>query len=394
MGWDSRFLRNTKRLILSSFVSCFFFGAAYSQSIDNLKRERDKIQQEISAANNLLVNNKNEQRSIEENIHLLLTQIIGRQRIIVSINVEIVSLQNKIAETNGSIRILEVEIEKYKHEYELLLIELYKRRSSYDVLSYLLGSESFNQAFQRYRMIQELNTYRKRQVQVLVKSEQMLIDQRDNLLVLKQKLEEKLGELHAESNLLSIKKGEHESYIKTLKGQEKKLYSDIQSKKQKDEALENQILELIASVSKVKVRTSEGKDFGKNKGLLNSPVLQGVIVSNFGEHDHPVLKGVKVKNNGIDFKVDGSTVVQSIFEGEVSRIVSIPGYNKAVIIRHGKYLTVYANMEEVSVKSGDIVRQNQSIGRVFSGTGENSRTLHFEIWFENTKQNPEQWLKL
>jgi murein hydrolase activator len=103
---------------------------------------------------------------------------------------------------------------------------------------------------------------------------------------------------------------------------------------------------------------------------------------------------VKVKNNVLDVKISSNGTVRSVFDGEVTRVIGIPGYNKAVIIRHGKFLTVYANLDEIRVQSGQVVKQGQPIGTVFSGQGDHSNTLHFEIWNENAKQNPEHWLKM
>jgi murein hydrolase activator len=383
-----------KFLLISNLLICCSLTPIVAQSVDNLRKERERLQQEISTANKLLQDNKLEQSSTEQNINLLLGQIQGRQKIIANINSEVSTIRARISESNSNIRKLELEMDKHKREYELLLLELYKRRGTSDVLSYLLSSDSFNQAFQRYRMLQELNSYRKNQVLVLRKTETMLLSERSNLMVLKSTLEERLKDISKENRLLADKKREHELYIGTLKGKEKTLHAEIQAKRKRDQVLEKQIVDIIASVTKDGRKVSEGKDFGKNKGLLDIPVRNGVIVSNFGEHDHPVLKGVKVKNNGIDLKISGSESVQSVFEGEVSRIVSIPGYNKAVIIRHGKYLSVYANLSDIVVKTGDIVTKNQTIGKVFTGPGDNSGTLHFEIWFENSKQNPEQWLKM
>jgi murein hydrolase activator len=383
-----------KLLLISSLLFFCSLWTSVAQSVDNLRKERERLQQEITTANKLLQDNKMEQSSTEQNINLLLGQIQGRQKIIANINNEVSNIRKRISESNSNIRKLELEMDKHKREYELLLMELYKRRGNSDVLSYLLSSDSFNQAFQRYRMLQELNSYRKNQVLVLRKTETMLLSERSNLMVLKTTLEERFKDISKENKLLADKKKEHEIYISTLKGKEKALHAEIQAKRKRDQVLEKQIVDIIASVTKDGRKVTEGKDFGKNKGLLDTPVKNGVIVSNFGEHEHPVLRGVKVKNNGIDLKISGSELVQSVFEGEVSRIVSIPGYNKAVIIRHGKYLSVYANLSDIVVKTGDIVSKNQTIGKVFTGPGDNSGTLHFEIWFENSKQNPEQWLKM
>ena len=77
----------------------------------------------------------------------------------------------------------------------------------------------------------------------------------------------------------------------------------------------------------------------------------------------------------------------------MSRVVGIPGYNKAVIVRHGKFLTVYANLGSVSVNSGTKISKGSKIGEVYSSANDDSDVLHFEIWEENSKINPSVWLK-
>jgi len=77
-----------------------------------------------------------------------------------------------------------------------------------------------------------------------------------------------------------------------------------------------------------------------------------VITSTYGEHPHPVLKYVKVKNNGIDISTEKGAYVRTVFSGKVSRVMSFPNLNTVVIIRHGEYLTVYSNLEGVTVKTG------------------------------------------
>jgi len=77
----------------------------------------------------------------------------------------------------------------------------------------------------------------------------------------------------------------------------------------------------------------------------------------------------------------------------VSKVVSIPGAHKAVIIRHGEYLTVYSNLREVIVKPEEKVKAKQSIGTIYTDANDGNKTaLHIEIWKQNTKLNPAHWL--
>ena len=132
--------------------------------------------------------------------------------------------------------------------------------------------------------------------------------------------------------------------------------------------------------------------FASNRGRLPWPCERGFISSPFGEHKHPVLEYVKVKNNGVDIMTERGSLVKAVSNGRVSRGMSFANLNRVVIIRHGDYLTVYSNLSEVSVRDGQEVSAKQAIGRVFTNPDEQKGELHFEIWRGKVIQNPEDWL--
>jgi len=134
--------------------------------------------------------------------------------------------------------------------------------------------------------------------------------------------------------------------------------------------------------------------FAGNKGSLPSPIDKGNIVSSFGEHPHAEFQNIKIKNNGIDISSVSGAKAKAIFEGEVSSVIFIANLNYVVIVRHGDYLSVYSNLEDVTVKKGDKVKIRQSLGTVSTGQGENKSRLHFELWQGTIVQNPASWLKI
>ena len=105
-------------------------------------------------------------------------------------------------------------------------------------------------------------------------------------------------------------------------------------------------------------------DFAKNAGKLPWPVERGVITSRFGEHDHPVLKNIRVKNNGIDITTSKGSIARSIYKGVVSRVVGIPGGNMAVIVRHGEYLSVYSNLKKYLLKPAITFKSNKVLRNI------------------------------
>ena len=134
--------------------------------------------------------------------------------------------------------------------------------------------------------------------------------------------------------------------------------------------------------------------FAGNRGRLPSPVDKGAVISSFGEHPHPEFQNIKIKNNGIDILSAPGAQAKVVFDGEVTSVMFIANLNYIVIVRHGDYLTVYSNLQDVSVKKGDKVKTRQSLGTVSTGQGESKSRLHFELWQGTIVLNPAAWIKI
>ena len=89
--------------------------------------------------------------------------------------------------------------------------------------------------------------------------------------------------------------------------------------------------------------------------------------------------------------VKPGTQAKAVFNGKVTQVVVLPGYNQCVLVNHGEYFTLYAKLKSVSVKAGDSIRTGQVVGVVDSIGGED--LFHFELWKGTTPQNPENWLR-
>ena len=119
-----------------------------------------------------------------------------------------------------------------------------------------------------------------------------------------------------------------------------------------------------------------------------------MVVGTFGEQQHQELKYVRTNNSGIDIRTNAGADARAVFKGVVTRVFVVPGYNNSVIVRHGNYLTVYSNLSQVYVQAGDQVNTRQALGRIFSDPAEgNATVLHFQLWKEKTKLDPQPWLE-
>lgn len=135
--------------------------------------------------------------------------------------------------------------------------------------------------------------------------------------------------------------------------------------------------------------------FAQNKGRLPMPVRGRYdLVRGFGLQQHNTHSRIQISNGGIDLRTYGDRSAYAVFSGVVSQIFMTPGYGQSVIVRHGNYLTVFANLANVRVAKGQRVSTGQAIGSISSsGDADRAGVLHFQIWHERTKLNPSQWLK-
>lgn len=135
--------------------------------------------------------------------------------------------------------------------------------------------------------------------------------------------------------------------------------------------------------------------FEAAKGTLPKPVAGSFkIVNQFGRHAHPDIPNVEYDNPGIDAEVAPGSFAQAVYPGKVSGVYMLKGFRTVIIVNHGKYYTVYANIDSPNVKSGDQVTQGQTLGKLFSDKDDNDRTIiHFEVWCSRDKLNPNEWIK-
>lgn len=134
-------------------------------------------------------------------------------------------------------------------------------------------------------------------------------------------------------------------------------------------------------------------NFERNQGRLPWPTSNGFISGHYGVQAHPVLKHVTTNNKGVYIQTPSGSSARAVFDGIVTQRFSIPGSNNAVIIQHGNYRTVYANLTQIYVKEGDRVSAKQSIGKIYTDDEKENKTeLYFQIWNGKSIQNPESWI--
>lgn len=403
----------TKHLLV--YILLILSCPAFSQQTKgDLEKRKEKIQREIEFTNKQLQIVTKNKSATKEQLEALQKKIKLREQLIGTINSEINALGGQIAHTANEISTMESKMQRLKASYARMIQYAYQNRNIYQRLMFVFAAADFNQAYKRITYLQEYSQHRIAQAQQISETQVQLTGKKQLLETRKnEKTNLKVSEQNNKATL-EKEKTEQDQLMKNLTAREQKLRKDLaekQAAKQKlDRAIEAMIRKEIEAIKRkaaaagkknvtsanVFTSTPEtfklSSSFASNKGRLPWPVEQGVITGTFGEHPHKELKGIMIKNNGIDIQSVKGSSARSVFDGTVSGVITIHGSNKAVIIRHGEYLTVYANLAEVNVRTGDKVYTKQKIGVIGEDDDNQRAEIHLEIWKTTTKMNPQSWL--
>ena len=388
------------------FICLALSGMAQKKSSAQLKKEQQKLKSELKYSENLLNETKKSKKLSATEVVIIDQKIKQREELIYSIQQEIDLLDGQIDEVSGLITSMEDDLKKLKDEYAEMIRHAYKSRSTQQRLMFILSSEDFNQAFRRLKYFQQYARYRQNQAEMIVKTQELLNEKIAELETIKQ---EKQGLIEAEmdeKSLLANERQSQQNVINKLSKKEKELRKEINKKKKKQLALQNAIKRAIEAeiLAARKKREKEGEggfaytpeelalasNFAANKGKLPWPLEKGNITERFGKKEHPVLKGIYLNNNGVNFATLSGQKARAVFEGKVTNVFIIPGAGKAVMVRHGEYSTVYANLKETYVDINDMVSTKEQLGQILTDDGKTD--FHFEIWKGTSPQNPALWL--
>jgi septal ring factor EnvC (AmiA/AmiB activator) len=394
-------MKNLFTFILILFVGCLCIPGTYGQSKEELKEKIEKNEKEIELTNQIIKKTKRNRKSSINHLYVLKKRIELRNDLINQLNQQIANLDTQIIYNKEAIKVLNKDLKKLKDNYAKIIYYAYKHMNELDQMMFILSSESFNQAYKRYKYLKQYAEYRRNQAEEIAIKTQKLEYETQKLKKLKHDKQDILAYKTNEKVKLKNERIKVNNRISDLKSKEQQLRKELKEKRRIIAQLEKEIEKIIEEERKrtklwknlTERQKQISKSFQSNRGNLPWPINDGVVTRKFGEHEHPVLKGIKTYNNGVDINTSKESVVRSIFEGVTRKVVSIPGANLTVIIRHGNYLTVYSNLVDVKVKPGDIVGKGQIIGKVYEDQSKSESILHLEIYRESEKLNPEVWLE-
>lgn len=395
-----------KRLLSIAVAALVIVGPAASAqtSRKSLESQRSRLQKDIELINRKLAENSKNSDEVLGNLSLVRSKIAKREALIGECDKTLRFLDDSIAACRKDIAVLQDRYDTLSLYYGRLIRGAYKNRDSKKWYMYVLSSQSVGQAFRRLGYFRSLSSQMNVQAQKIQETSASLEMEKERLQKMRNESDEVRRQVVRERSKLRDEEAESTRMSERLQKDRKKFEQQLRDKNRQIEALNRKIAQIMAESSGTKKQTTKkGKtvsteidtklsnEFAANKGRLPWPV-EGVVTDRFGKHRHPVYDNVELpQNNGVTLTVRRGAPVKAVFNGTVTQIFVLPGYNQCVIVNHGEYFTLYTKLKTVAVKPGTKVVTGQDIGTVDTIGGED--IFHFELWKGNTAQNPENWLR-
>lgn len=432
------------KFLLSLIFLCLT-SLSWSQDSQQEKLEARKaqIQREIRENEEMLKSVKKKEKSAVHVIIIQANKIKLKEKLINTTEKQKKLLSNDMYINQLKINKLKKELEVLKEDYAEMIVKSYKSRSEQSRAMFILSSENFLQAYKRAQYMKQYTGYRKMQGEEISSKSKQLIDYNSKLDIQKTAKQKLIAENEKERLSLLKEKNEQQKVVNSIKKDKKKLTAEIKKKQQEARAIDRQIDRLIreaiaeanrktaleaamrkaeasakagetkeetktrakaivssapaVSSSKI-VLTPEAKiiadNFKANRGRLPFPVEKGFISLGYGNQQHPVFPTLTIHNSGVEITTEQGANARAVFDGEVNSIIVLSPVNKAVVIQHGDYFSVYQNLSSVSVNKGDKVSRKETIGRIRTNGDTGKTVIKFIIKQNNTYQNPASWLSM
>ena len=388
-----------KYLLLTAIISLSLSNCLKAQTRAELEAKRNKTLEEITYVDNLLKTTEKEKSESMNSIKIIGKKLNLRESVIISMKQEVDLLNERIALNTLAIEMMERDLMKLKNDYARAIVNAYKQQKGNPDIVFILSARDFNQGYKRMKYLQQVTKYRRRESEIITELKAQITTSKEKLQNDLDRVSELKSKEEQQRELLQHEQNNKQNMVRTLSNKEKQLRKDLEEKKLVAKKIETEIAKLIEAENKKNGKydiTPEQKlisdNFFDNKGRLPWPVEKGIITSHFGIQQHPVLKYVTEKNIGIEITSSGQIAARSIFQGIVVKIFPIKGSNMTIIIRHGKYLSVYANIVNVKVKQGDKVETKTDLGDVYSDPRDNYNCVLKFMICESDYLDPEMWI--
>lgn len=393
---------------------------------EKLEQRKAQILREIQEKQSQLENVQSKEKTVVNALKIQTEKIQLKQKLINTTEKQTKLLSNDMYINQININRLKKELALLKEDYSEMILKSYKSRSEQSRAMFLLSSQNFLQAYKRAQYMKQYASYRKTQGEEIQSKSQELENFNQIIGVQKTQKQKLIEENEKERLELEKEKTVQQELARAIKKDKKQIIAEIKKKQQETRNIDNQIQKLLraaiaaankktaTAVAKANpktttaaatkatetatkiVLTSEGQlianNFRANKGKLPWPVEKGFVSLGYGDQPHPVYKTLIVHNSGVEITTDQGASARAVFGGEVISVMVLSPVNKAVMIQHGDYFTVYQNLSSVSVNKGDKVSTKQTIGRIRTNGDSGKTVLKFTISQNTTYSNPATWL--
>ena len=427
-------------------ITSFSWGQLTQQ--EKLEQRKAEILKEIRDKEEQLKSVQSKEKTVVKQLVLQTEKIQLKEKLINTTEKQTKLLSNDMYINQININRLKRELVVLKEDYANMIVKSYKSRSEQSRAMFLLSSQNFLQAYKRAQYMKQYASYRKMQgIEIQSKSDE-LVTFNDKLDVQKTAKQKLIAENEQEKMKLEKEKQVQQEIAKSIKKDKKQIASEIKKRQQETRAIDNQIEKLIRAaiaeanrkaaeanrkaaeasrkvptetnkkaepaprkvISKATeiaeskaietstkiVLTTEGQlianNFKANKGKLPWPVEKGFVSLPYGDQPHPVYKTLVIHNSGVEITTEQGANARAVFGGEVTSVIVLSPVNKAVMIQHGDYFTVYQNLSSVNVSKGDKVSIKQNIGKIRTSGDTGKTVLKFTISQNTTYNNPASWL--
>ncbi|MDD3034502.1 MAG: peptidoglycan DD-metalloendopeptidase family protein [Bacteroidales bacterium] len=390
-------MRKFAVLVLSLFLSTLLF----SQNVSEQTARKQKIEEEISYLDKQLAATKSRKQSNTKELNYIQRKISNRKKLLKEIENEIKNIDNEVSKKEQQIAELDRSLESLKRSYSELVYNAYKNRDQTVWLMYVLASKNIEQGYRRWSYIKDYTSALKEMADEIRGKSVRIAEEKYQLAKIKSNSLTNQAKKELEVKRLSTDENRARQVISQLSRKEKEMVKQLNVKRREVEKLNREIERILTAAVKEKERPDYkatsvdialSEEFGNNRGKLPWPVKRGAIVEQFGQHNHPVFKNVKLPfNNGVNISTDAGADALCVFDGVVKQVLMMPGYNQCILVQHGDYFTFYTKLEKIYVKSGQKVKTGEALGSLT--VSDNESIIHFQLWKGTVKQNPENWIR-
>lgn len=432
------FARKIFFILLLQFVVC----AGWSQqTVKEMRTRVSSLQQQIKEKERILLSSQKDVASKLKNLNLLTARVTEHKSLVSLLSKEVAAIDKEISSLSASLAHDEARVKKSQDEYAAALRRARRYGSLQDKLLFIISADDFNSLLHRYRYARDYMNAHRDLADKLKENIKALELKRAEVERVRASKVASLEEQKKEQQTLKKLEDKQRALVAELKRENKKVQQELTRQRKElnnlNAAIEREIEREIearrraelAAKKKGEAASKKGKtvakngssdepapkvqrrekqvvdsnsksmqkltgSFQQNKGRLPAPITGPcMVVGSFGPQRGVEGKGnVRIDYGGITLQGERGAKARAVFKGVVTSVVRAGDF-AFVIVRHGKYLTVYCKVQNIRVSQGDEVDTGDIIADVATDVS-GATTLLFQIRHEKEKLNPRPWLRL